>query len=140
MNISTRTRYGFRLMIYLGRHDNGTNIQLSEIATQEGISMKYLEKIVQILKRAGLVRVTRGAKGGYRLSRSSEKINAKEIFSSLEGSVSILDCVDRGECSAEKRCSGYTLWEGLSSVISGYLEKFSLKELVEDNMVNMYYI
>ncbi len=141
MNISTRTRYGFRLMIYLGKNSNGNNVQLSEIAKSEDISMKYLEKIVQILKRSGLVRVTRGAKGGYRLSRAVEDIKASELFSVLEGSTAILDCIDSGECASKDRCSGFDLWEGLSRTITDYLGKHTLKDLVDNNKnENMYYI
>ncbi len=128
-------------MIYLGKNNSGKNIQLSEIAKSEGISMKYLEKIVQILKRAGLVRVTRGSKGGYRLGKPLEKIILNEIFSVLEGSTSILDCIDSGYCNRETKCSGIKLWEGLSNVITQYLSGQSLSDLVnkpEEN--NMYYI
>lgn len=133
MIISTRTRYGFRLLIYLAQSNRDSNIQLSEIANKEGISMKYLEKIVQILKRAGFVRVTRGAKGGYRLSRDSSKINLRDVFASLEGSVSVTD--------TEEKCSGFTLWEGLSDVISDYFESQTLKDISDkQNDYTMYYI
>lgn len=142
MNISTKTRYGFRFMVYLAMNDTGKNIQLSEIAEKEDISMKYLEKIVQILKRASLVHVTRGSKGGYRLAKNQEEISLKDIYIALEGTASVLDCVDTGNCERKEKCSTFGLWDGLSKVISDYFGSQSLKDLAESQRKDdyMYFI
>ena len=102
MNISTKTRYGFRLMVYLGNnYASGEPIQLGSVAEEEGLSLKYLEKIAQSLKNAGLVNVKRGAKGGYNLSREARKITCLDMFTALEGSPSVVDCLDDGSCDKE---------------------------------------
>lgn len=141
MVISARTRYGFRLLIYLANSNIGENIQLSQIASREKISMKYLEKIVQILKRAGFVRVTRGSKGGYRLSRDSNKINLQDIYIALEGSISVIDCIDNDSCLKNSRCTGYNIWKGLTDTISRYLSSKTLQDISKSGRDSlMYYI
>ncbi len=134
MNIARRTIYGFRFLIYLTNSNSDKYIQLGEIAKAEDISIKYLEKIVQIVKRAGLLTVTRGIKGGYKLSRAPEKINAKDLFYIFEGVNSISD----NNNEADKEIS---LWEELDRTINSYLSGFTLKDLAEKSGIqNMYYI
>lgn len=134
MEISARTKYGFNFLVYLAKSNIEKSIQLGEVAKEEGISIKYLEKIAQIVKRAGLVRVTRGSKGGYRLSRGPETITAKEVFVALEGSVSVINISDAED-------SGRALWEGLSDVVEDYLCKLTLKDLCgKSGIQDMYYI
>lgn len=143
MNISTKTRYGFRLMIYLGMKENtNESIQLGEVAEKEEISLKYLEKIVQILKRGGWVTVKRGPKGGYRLARESRNISLLDIFESLEGSCAVIDCVESEDCSRINGCSTANIWKGLSEVIRDYFASKTLEEVVLEhkNRDFMFYI
>lgn len=143
MTISTKTRYGFRLMIYLGtNYETKLPIQLGEIAKKEDISLKYLEKIVQILKLGGCVTVKRGPKGGYRLSKPADQITLLNIFELLEGSSSVLDCIDRDECSRDNECTTISVWKGLSEVIKEYLGKQTLSDVIADNssINHMFYI
>ncbi len=143
MNISTKTRYGFRFMIYLGMNESSEeSIQLGEIADKEEISLKYLEKIVQILKRSGLVSVKRGPKGGYRLSRESRNISLLEIYESLEGGCSVIDCSINGECSKIDKCTTAEIWKGLSNVISSYFSSKTLEDIIIEhkNRNHMFYI
>lgn len=145
MNISTKTRYGFRLMIYLGLNEASTDpIQLGEIAKKEDISLKYLEKIVQMLKRNGLVTVKRGPKGGYRLQTPSKNISLLTIYEALEGSCSVIDCIETEECTRRDTCSTAGIWIGLSDVINNYFSERTLGDIVMDhknkNKNNMFYI
>ncbi|MGL1890549.1 MAG: Rrf2 family transcriptional regulator [Spirochaetaceae bacterium] len=143
MTISTKTRYGFRLMIYLGLNESSeSSIQLGEIAKKEDISLKYLEKIVQLLKKDGLVSVKRGPKGGYRLSRESRKISLLDIYQTLEGGYSVIDCVDSGDCERIELCSTSSIWCGLSEVIRDYFADKTLEYIVHEheNKTNMFYI
>lgn len=143
MTISTKTRYGFRLMIYLGLNEaKSDSIQLGEIAKQENISLKYLEKIVQLLKKDGLVTVKRGPKGGYRLSAESRKICVLDIYESLEGSCNVIDCVETGSCERIDQCSTAEIWCGLSEVIRGYFADKTLEDIIiqHENKTNMFYI
>ncbi|MBN2618695.1 MAG: Rrf2 family transcriptional regulator [Spirochaetales bacterium] len=143
MNISTKTRYGFRLMIYLGiNEETNETIQLGEIAEKENISLKYLEKIVQILKRGGLVSVKRGPKGGYKLAKPARSISLLEVYENLEGSASVTDCADSDECKKINGCSTASLWKGLSKVISDYLGSKTLDDIINENKDrdSMFYI
>ena len=74
MRYSTRTRYGLRFLINLAGRPAGACVQLAEIAREEGVSVKYLEQIVRVLRPAGILRSARGAKGGYALAKSPDAI------------------------------------------------------------------
>lgn len=143
MNISTKTRYGFRFMVYLGINSStDKSIQLGEVAEKEDISLKYLEKIVQILKRGGWVTVKRGPKGGYRLSKESSNITLLEIFETLEGNCSVIDCLETGDCDRDNACSTISVWKGLTDVIRDYLGNQTLEDVVNEyqNKNHMFYI
>lgn len=143
MNISTKTRYGFRLMIYLGMNEaSNESIQLGEIAEKEDISLKYLEKIVQMLKRGGWVTVKRGPKGGYRLSKESRNITLLDIYETLEGSCAVIDCIDAEGCTHMDRCSTADIWGGLTKVIRSYFLERTLEDVVLEhkNRNHMFYI
>lgn len=85
MRYSTRTRYGLRFLINLAGRPAGSCVQLAEIAREEGVSVKYLEQIVRVLRPAGILRSARGAKGGYALAKSPDAIRMDEVFERLEG-------------------------------------------------------
>ncbi|OQY38274.1 MAG: hypothetical protein B6229_06325 [Spirochaetaceae bacterium 4572_7] len=143
MNISTKTRYGFRLMIYLGlNHSENGSIQLGEIADKENISFKYLEKIVQMLKRSGLVSVKRGPKGGYRLMRPAENILLLDIYECLEGSSSVIGCVDNDMCDQNSSCTTISLWRGLTDVIKNFFSTQTLADIISEyqDKNHMFYI
>jgi Rrf2 family protein len=131
MTVSTKTRYGFRFMINLGlKYKNGV-VQIKEVANREDISIKYLEHIASILKLSGLIKVERGSKGGYYLSRDPETISAREIMEVLEGSLQLLDCTDNEEpCKLKERCAMTGFWDDLSQHIKEYLDGISLQDLI----------
>ena len=95
MKISTRTRYGLRLLVYLAGENPGKLIQVKEVAKHEDIPAKYLEQIIRPLKKAGMLKVVRGAKGGYFIGRRPEDISVKEVFDVLENNSSLLDCLQK---------------------------------------------
>ena len=133
MKFSTRTRYGLRLLVYLGANFDRGYIQLSEIARNEGVSMKYLEQIVRILKPKGLISVARGAKGGYALAVDPKKLTLDLIFELLEGRIEPVECLYKKEvCPKKNMCSTYDVWKGLSTVLHEYLADITLYRLVQD--------
>lgn len=133
MKFSTKTRYGLRFMVNLGRYDIKETVQLSDIAKDENISEKYLSQIVIPLKAAGLIQSERGANGGYRLGRSSKTITVKEIVEIFEGSLYPVDCVeDAGQCERGNICVTQHVWQKVGDVLSITLESISLDSLVED--------
>lgn len=128
-----RTVYAFRFILHLAnKTDVRSYVQLKEIALLENIPIKYLEKIVQIVKRAGLISVRRGSKGGYRLNRPLEDISVKDFFYLLEGEKHLVDSESELDLG---------LWTRLEGVINNYLEGLSFKDLSEESGIQkMYYI
>lgn len=136
MKLSTRTRYGLRLLLGLAVQYQKGFIQLHEIAHQEEISEKYLEQIVRFLKSANLVQSQRGAQGGYTLSKAPSQINLKTIVEVLEGSLAIVDCVETKECTRIGGCVTFKIWQKLSDNMKSTLEGITLENLVEDYKKN----
>ena len=92
MKLSTRTRYGTRMILDLAQHFGQGAIQLGEIAKRQKISLKYLEQIIRPLKKADYVRSFRGAKGGHVLKKPPEEITVAEIVAVLEGGDTLIQC------------------------------------------------
>ena len=132
MQISTRTRYGVRLLMELSLHYNEGYIQLSEISKAQGISLKYLEQIIRILRTGGLVLSQRGAQGGYILSRRPEQITMKEVIEKLEGSLELVPCHKKEDCKRLSVCAASLFWHKLSGSISSTLSSTTLADLAEE--------
>ncbi|MFH2138018.1 MAG: Rrf2 family transcriptional regulator [Candidatus Omnitrophota bacterium] len=131
MKISTRARYGTRLMLELGLHYGEGPVFLREIAKAEDISEKYLSQIIIPLKAVGLVNSFRGARGGYILARDPEEITVKEIVEVLEGGFTLVECINNSElCNRTSRCVTRKLWRDLGNQIAIMLGSVTLKELV----------
>ncbi|MDD5070001.1 MAG: Rrf2 family transcriptional regulator [Candidatus Omnitrophica bacterium] len=131
MKISTRARYGMRLMLDLAFHHGEGPVFLKDIAKSEEISEKYLSQIIIPLKAIGLINSFRGAHGGYVLARPPEKIKLNEIVGILEGNFNLVDCVKKpDECSRVPICVTRNLWKMLGETISMTLEKMSLADLL----------
>ena len=132
MRISTRSRYGIRLMINLAANYNKRNVFLKDIAREEEISEKYLSQIVIPLRRAGLISASRGVHGGYMLAKSPQEITAKEMVEVLEGDLYLIECSrDRDACNRVDGCASRGLWEGLSDSITEYLSSVALDDLLK---------
>lgn len=146
MMLSTRSRYGLRLMIELAvRSDTCRPVLLKDIAASQEISEKYLSKLVIPLKSRGLVVSARGAKGGYNLARKAGDINVYEIVQALEGDILSGDGGEN-EGSPSKnvgRASG-ELWRELDEVIHDFLTSKTLDILAglerDARSTGMYYI
>ena len=133
MKMSTRSRYGLRLMVYLGVKFGNGSIRLNEVAEHEKISEKYLEQIVPYLKTAKLITSQRGSTGGYQLSCPPDKITLKEIIEPLEGSLILVDCTKKNEygCSLQGTCATSGMWSELGGIISNFLHTTKLSDLVK---------
>lgn len=133
MKFSTKTRYGLRFMVNLGRFDMSKTVQLSDIAKDEDISEKYLSQIVIPLKSAGLIQSERGANGGYRLGRYAKDITVKDIVEIFEGSLYPVGCVtDPANCDRGNLCVTQQVWQKVGDTLSITLESITLESLVED--------
>jgi Rrf2 family protein len=130
MKLSTRARYGMRLMLELAHKYGKGPVFLKEIAKQEAISEKYLSLIIIPLKAAGFVHSTRGAYGGYTLAKAPSEINLKEVVDILEGDTSLVDCVkDPSACSRVNTCASRDVWEIVSKKIAETLRSMTLETL-----------
>jgi len=132
MKLSTKGRYGVRLMIDIASNYNGHPVLLRDIAKRQAISEKYLWHLIDSLKIAGLVSSVRGAHGGYRLAKNVEEINLNDIILATEGNINIVECVtDPFSCERSETCATIDVWRDVSDKISETLKSISLKDMVE---------
>lgn len=132
MKISMRSRYGLRLMVELAAHGGKGPLLLKNIARAQEISEKYLSQIVIDLKAANLISATRGAHGGYMLSRPPAEITALDIITALEGDLTLVECTrNPNRCRRESLCVSQSVWERLSQAMTQTLEEIRLSDLVE---------
>ena len=133
MKISAKGRYALRLMVDLAQHENGEWIALKDISLRQGISVKYLEQIVSGLSRAGLLRSSRGASGGYQLTRPAAQYTAGEIIRALEGSLAPVACLEQepNRCARREICPTIGLWVGLYVVVNQYLDSYTLADIAQ---------
>lgn len=132
MRLSTRGRYGVRLMLELALQNGNGPVFLKQIAERQGISERYLGQLLAPLKRAGLVHATRGAKGGYALAKAPAEISLQEILRCLEGPLCLVDCVDAPHlCDRSAACVSRDLWRDIAAGMSRTLTDTSLATMVE---------
>ena len=137
MKISTRTRYGVRAALELALHYNQGPLQLRIIAQRQGISVKYLEQLVAVLRSGGILRSVRGARGGYLLTRAPDQINMIDIFSCLEGSIATTECVaDQNSCNRAGECVARQLWVDVEDAVNNILANVTLQDLIEKSSGN----
>ena len=119
-------------MVDLATNATSMPISLKEIAHRQDISDKYLEQIVTQLNRAGLVKSVRGAQGGYVLSRESNQITVGDVLRVVEGSLSLVDCVDNSECCDKStNCPTTFVWKKITSAVEEVVDNMTLQSLVE---------
>lgn len=133
MKISTKGRYGLRVMIHLARNYSESYISIKKIATEQEISSKYLEQIIHLLNKAGLVESTRGSHGGYRLIRDPSKIYLGEILRALEGELDIVGCLKKEVCEKQASCVSQKLWKRIETSILDIVDKETLYDLINDS-------
>jgi Rrf2 family cysteine metabolism transcriptional repressor len=132
MKLSTRGRYGTRALLDLALHQEEEPVLLKDVAEREQISVRYLEHLITPLVAGGIVRTTRGAKGGVSLARPPEEIRLNEVIQLLEGSVAPVECVNSpGICSRSKSCVTRDIWGELKQAMDGILKSTTLQDLVE---------
>ncbi len=133
MKISTKGRYALRMIIDLALHQDDGFVSLKDIAERQEISKKYLEQIVPMLNKSGILRTNRGNKGGYALAKSPEQLSVGDILRATEGSLAPVSCLDDNPntCPRQESCSTLYIWEGLFKTITDYLDNISINELVE---------
>lgn len=136
MLISTKGRYAVRVMLALATHDKKEEyVTLDAIAKDQEISEKYLEGIVAVLSKAGLVESVRGKGGGYRLSRPAEDYTLYEILTLCEGSLSPVSCLEckPNPCARAGICKTLPVWERLEKTIDDFLRGVTLRDVLSED-------
>ncbi|MBO7396141.1 MAG: Rrf2 family transcriptional regulator [Ruminococcus sp.] len=133
MKISTKGRYALRMLIDLASHHDEGFVSLKDIAERQGISKKYLEQIVPMLNKDGILRTNRGNRGGYQLAKSPADITVGDILRSTEGNLAPVSCLEfmPNECPRMEDCTTLYIWEGLYKVVTEYLDTISLQDVIE---------
>jgi Rrf2 family protein len=134
VSFSTKGEYGVRLMAQLARRHGTGPASLTEIAEQEDLPRAYLEQLVISLRDADLVQSTRGAHGGYELTRPPEKIVMGEVLRALEGPIAPMICASDDPnhltCARSGHCTVNFMWVRIRDAISGALDSMTLADLV----------
>lgn len=133
MKFSAREQYGLRAMAELARHYGEGPVSLSDVAGAEGLSLSYLEQIVSLLRRAGLLESQRGARGGYVLTREPARITAGDIIRALEGTLVDVPCLSDNvalPCARESCCATRSVWAAVRDKLVETLDSMTLADLV----------
>ena len=134
MKISTKGRYALRVMIDLAEHNTGEYIPLADIAERQEISEKYLESIVSLLSKSGLVDALRGKGGGYRLNRAPDNYTAASILRVTEGSLAPVACLEDSPnmCTRAPQCRTLRMWTEFYRLINDYFEGITIADLLRE--------
>ena len=147
MKLSTRVRYGVRALVELADVQQDSPVLLDSIAKKQGISRKYLDAIFARLKAAGIVSSSRGAGGGFLITRAPSAITVGDVFRGLEGPLCLVDCRSEDRhCGQLAQCPTTEMWAELSELMTDYLQGITVQQLVErkrekaERTSMMYYI
>ena len=130
MDISTRGEYALQVLSFIALQ-NKRVVSVAEIAEQEGISIKYLEKILSLLLKSKLVTSQRGAFGGYTLSKQPNEISVAEVLSATDDMPKFGDC---SKCEKLSSCHTSKCWISLSKMISDFLSNLSIQDLIDKKL------
>ncbi len=131
MRISTRGRYGLRVLLDVALNQERGPVTLRDISGRQGISQKYLWQVLNPLKSAGFLHVTRGAQGGYVLARDPEDISLLDIVNTLEGAGSIVACVSAPEtCGRSGSCTARGAWSEIETKTNDAMSAVTVRDLV----------
>jgi len=132
MKISTKGRYGLRILLDLALHAQDTPRLMKDIARSQQISEKYISRLILPLNEAGFITSFRGAKGGLKLAKAPKEITLLEIVEAMEGRIAIVDCVfDKDFCPKSDDCSACKVWTSLNRKIRKQMDEITLKDLLK---------
>jgi len=132
MRLSTRSRYGARLMQDLAQHYDKGPVRIGEIAKRQDMPVKYLEQLIIPLKRSNLIKSVRGPKGGHMLARPPEKISVGQIVRALEGGIELAGCIENpGVCERSGNCPTRAIWEDVTNAMCERLDAITLSKMLE---------
>jgi Rrf2 family iron-sulfur cluster assembly transcriptional regulator len=131
MKLSTRSRYGARILVDLARHKDQGPVQIGEISKRQDISVKYLEQLIRPLKQANLVTSVRGPKGGHLLAENPENISLGQVVRLFEGQIDLVECISFPEkCPMSDDCQVRLAWRDATEVLYEKLDATSISDLM----------
>ncbi|MFI3141574.1 MAG: Rrf2 family transcriptional regulator [Clostridia bacterium] len=138
MKISTKGKYGLRIMTDLAVYGKDGCVSIKDIAARENLSEKYLEQIINLLSKHNLVKSIRGAKGGYLLTQEPEVITVEQILIATEGSLAPSACVENSDC-CENYCDCVTsfIWAKMYEAVNDVVQHITLDDLAKRKLVNI---
>lgn len=135
MKMSSKARYGLYVAVELAKAYSQVDlVTVSALAQSTGVTEKYLEHIIALMKKSNIVQSLRGASGGYKLTDDPSNITVGQILRAVEDNLEIVDCLHKDGCSNKCNCVSHNLWAKLYDNINGYLDTISLLQLVEDRI------
>ena len=130
MRLSMRGDYGLRALLELARHYGERPVQSGDIAARQAIPEPYLDHLLTVLRKGGIIKSTRGPQGGHTLLRAPDELTLGEAIAILEGSVSVMGCVDDpAACSLASNCVLRDVWRQIGELTRGVLETTTIAEL-----------
>ena len=138
MKISTKGRYALRMLIDLALHQSEGYVSLKDISERQGISKKYLEQIVPMLNKSGILRTNRGNKGGYMLAKSPRECTVGDVLRATEGSLAPVACLEYevNDCPRAESCATLYVWQGLQKAVETYLDSVTIQDILDRNAGN----
>lgn len=134
MKLSTRSRYGTRILVDLARHIDKGPIQIGDISKRQDISVKYLEQLIRPLKQADLVTSVRGPKGGHLLAKNPEDISLGQIVRLFEGQSELVECISNPEtCEKSDDCQVRLAWTEATRVLYEKLDSTTIADLLQES-------
>ena len=134
MKLSTRSRYGARILVDLARHKDQGPIQIGEISKRQDISVKYLEQLIRPLKQANLVTSVRGPKGGHLLAENPENISLGQVVRLFEGQSDLVECVNfPKKCPMSDDCQVRLAWRDATEILYEKLDATTIADLMDGN-------
>jgi Rrf2 family protein len=133
MKLSTRSRYGARILVDLARHNDHGPVQIGEISKRQDISVKYLEQLIRPLKQASMVTSVRGPKGGHVLAKNPKYITLGQIVRLFEGQTELVECISNPEqCNMSDDCQVRLAWKEATRVLYEKLDSTTISDLMQE--------
>lgn len=131
MKLSTRSRYGARILLELARRGSEAPVQVSQISKEQNIPAKYLEQLVRTLKAANLITSVRGAKGGHILNKAADEISLGEVVRLFEGQYELVECISKPDkCGMAEDCRVRLAWKSATEALYEKLDTITIADLV----------
>lgn len=133
MNVGRRVDYAIRALSYLAAQPLDRTVPRSEIRDRQGIPPHFLSKILRLLVNARLLTSVPGARGGFRLGRNAGEISIRAVYESVEGPLSLIECIDHGTefCCYAPVCSQIDIWSGAQQMLETYLEGITIGDIAD---------